>query len=84
MNQDALQQITNIIVANLRRARLFVGLTQQELAKAAGTRYTTYRSWETCQVCPKVSDLIKLAKALGCTLGDLVTEERILKEVRWD
>ena len=47
------------------------GLTNQEISAATGVNTSTAWRWRTGQVVPKIDDLAKLAKVLGCRPADL-------------
>ncbi|MEL6189208.1 MAG: helix-turn-helix transcriptional regulator [Myxococcota bacterium] len=48
------------------------GLTQVELAAAAGVLQTSIGAWEWSPTPPRSRDLSRLADALGVEVGDLV------------
>ncbi len=58
--------------ANLRRLRLVAGLSQEELAFRADIHRTQISFIEGGHRLPRLDTLIKLAGALGVTVGDLV------------
>lgn len=68
---------------NLRRLRLAKGMTQAQLAEAAGIARLTYRKIESGESIPKVSTLQKIAGALGVKLQDLLVPVEIPKAVRF-
>jgi XRE family transcriptional regulator, regulator of sulfur utilization len=55
----------------LRRLRQARGLSQSELAKAAGVPVGTLRGWEYGRRTPLLDAAARLADALGCTLDEL-------------
>ena len=59
----------------LRAAREKSGLTQIELAKIVGLSRTTYNNYETTKREPDDETLVKIAKALNCTVGYLLDAE---------
>lgn len=59
----------------LRRFRLYTGKTQKELAEATGIPQTTISGWETGPSEPQVTELHLLAKALGITPLDFLTDQ---------
>jgi transcriptional regulator with XRE-family HTH domain len=61
---------------NLKRKRERALLTQQELAELADVGYPTVSRIENDHVEPQFRTIRKLAKALGVTPADLVTEEK--------
>jgi transcriptional regulator with XRE-family HTH domain len=60
------------LASNLRTARRRTGMTQAELAEAAGVGSGTVARLELGGEDPRLSTLQKLADALGVELGDLV------------
>lgn len=65
----------------LRRRRLEAGLTQEQTALAADLE-RVFISWlETGKRQPTFGTILKLANAIGCTAGDLVSEaEKLARE----
>lgn len=59
-------------LAELRKAQ---GLTQKQLADKSGVNIKSVSSAERGQGLPGAYNLCLFAKALGCTLNDLVTFE---------
>lgn len=58
--------------STLARLRMERGLTQAQLAGLVGCPQQTITRWETGQRNPGMKSLVKLARALGCTLDELV------------
>jgi transcriptional regulator with XRE-family HTH domain len=56
---------------NLKRLRQRAGLSQPQLAKAAGVPLGTLRCWEQATRQPLLGAAVKLADALGVTLDEL-------------
>lgn len=56
----------------LRRLRLEVGLTQEQLGFEAELRRTYVSILELGQQQPSLSSILKLAKALGCSAQELI------------
>jgi Zn-dependent peptidase ImmA (M78 family)/transcriptional regulator with XRE-family HTH domain len=71
------------LAANLRRVRAAQGLTQAELAEAAGLSRVGYRNLETGKSLPRVDTLHALAEALSVPLQDLIVPVRQLRQVRF-
>lgn len=71
------------IANNLRKFREAQGLSQEELAKAAGISRVGYRKIETQISLPRVSTLKALAEALSISIQELVTPVNELKHVRF-
>ena len=61
-----------ILGQRLQTARLAAGLTQAQLADAAGAPPRTYQSWELGEAEPRATQLAALAQALGVAVGELV------------
>lgn len=56
-------------IARLRIAR---GLTQAQLAELIGCPHQSINKWETGKNKPGMQSLIKLSRALGCGVDDLI------------
>ena len=56
----------------LRVQRLALGLTVHQLAQRLGVNRNTITNYESNKTEPSVHDLVRLAAALGCALGDLL------------
>src|SRR5260370_19636641 len=72
-----------LIAANLRRLREQHGLTQQELAEAAGLSRVAYRNIETRKSVPRADTLHALATVLGVGIEALVSPVPHLQYVRF-
>src|SRR5262245_27049791 len=71
------------IGSNLRRLRVGQGLTQAEVAAAAGITRLAYRNLETGASLPRAEPLQALARALEVGVQDLVTPATELRHVRF-
>ncbi len=71
------------IGANLRRLRVAQGLTQADVAVAAGITRLAYRNLETGASLPRAETLQALARALEVGIQDLVTPVLELRHVRF-
>lgn len=60
---------------HIRQLRKDKGITQCQLSAAVGVTQATLSYWESGKVSPRLSDLHKLAKVLGCSISDLFEEE---------
>lgn len=60
------------VAANVRRLRVRMGLTQEQLAEAAGMSAIHLRRIEAGKADVRVTMLVKLAIALGCEPGRLL------------
>ncbi len=56
----------------LRQLRKSAGLTQAQLAAKAGVYQQDISRWERGRVQPGVSSLVKLTKALGVSVSQLI------------
>lgn len=56
----------------IARRRLKLGMTQDELADKVGVKREALSRWENSRATPKINALIKLSKALDCTVEELV------------
>ena len=61
---------------NIKQLRIKKELTQTQLAKKLRVGQSAVGMWETGKTQPKTSTLPKLAKALDCTIDELLKEER--------
>lgn len=64
-----MQQNMGAIVQKLRKTK---GMTQEQLANLLGVSSAAVSKWETAHALPDVALLAPLARALGCTVNDLV------------
>lgn len=62
----------------IRALRKAAGLSQQQLGDSLGWGDTRLSMYERDQRTPKIAQLRELAKQLGCTFEDLVSEEQII------
>lgn len=69
---------TGLFIASLRKEK---GLTQAQLAKMLNVTDKAVSRWETGKGLPEATLLIPLANALGITVNELLTGERISEEV---
>lgn len=68
-----------LVGRNLRRLRLALGISQEELAYRAGIDRVYMSELERGRRNPSLLVLTRLAKALGVTLNDLVSAEASAK-----
>lgn len=68
-------QQRNILMMNLRAARIQKGLSQTELAKRAGVELSLISRYEQCKTTPRPETLEKIAKALDCSAEQLYGAE---------
>ncbi len=61
-----------VFAANLRRIRERTGLSQEELAARCGLHRTEISFLERAQREPRLSTIVKLAKALNVSAADLL------------
>lgn len=59
----------------IKKLRVFVNMTQKELAKKMGLSPSTVSMWEKGERNPRTEKLPELASALGCSIDDLFQEE---------
>ncbi len=60
---------------NLKRLRQAAGLTQAQLAEKTGISLRTVQTWENVERMPLANAAVKLAKALGVTVEQLVADD---------
>lgn len=66
------------LAREIRRRRTLLGMSQRELSKRAGVNETWVKKVENGSVeSPRGGNLVKIAKALGCTVSDLTGEIEI-------
>jgi len=70
-------------ISNLKMLRYAKGLTQQELADAAGISRDAYRNIETGRSDPKISTLRSIAKALDAEIDDLFVPIKKPAQIRF-
>lgn len=56
----------------LKSIRKSQHLTQSQLAEIVNVPLSTYRNWEYLKNMPRLDELAKLAKTLGCTIDELI------------
>lgn len=64
------------MIRELRRKK---DITQEELAQLVGVGHSAVAKWETGKCKPTADKLVKVADVLGCTVDELLREEK--KEV---
>lgn len=69
---------------DIRRARKLAGKSQDELAKDLGVNRATISKYETGAIEPTVSQLMKIADALGVDLEDLFDREKKFYEMGFE
>ncbi len=57
---------------NLAEARGWIGLSQSELARRAGTKQSDIARMEAGERCPKLDKIVKLAEVVGVQVRDLL------------
>lgn len=60
---------------NIRNLRLAAGLTQKQLAKKMNVDQSAVSLWESGKSNPQKKIHKKLAKVLGCTVDELLSNE---------
>lgn len=60
---------------NIKKMREKKDITQQELATVLGVSQSTVAMWETNNSLPRTEKLPAIAKALGCTIDELLETE---------
>lgn len=59
---------------NIKKLREAAGLSQMALSEIISVPQSTIASWETGRALPRADKLPLIAKALGCTIDDLLNE----------
>jgi transcriptional regulator with XRE-family HTH domain len=62
------------MATNIRAIRKSKGMTQGDLALAAGINRVTIAKYETGKITPTLTNAGKIATALGVTVNDLIAE----------
>lgn len=75
MGINEIAQIGN----QIRKIRNEKGLTQKEVSKLAGISYSTYSNYENNNREPNLSQLEKIANALGCEVSDIYEHDFRIK-----
>ena len=60
---------------NIQFSRVKANLTQKELASVINVDRSTIAKWETDRALPRAELLPKLAKALHCSIDDLIEDD---------
>ena len=60
---------------NIKKMREKRNLTQENLAEILNVSQSTVAMWETDKALPRADKLPAIAKALGCTIDDLLNGE---------
>ena len=60
---------------NIKKLREAAGLSQMALSEIISVPQSTIASWETGRALPRADKLPLIAKALGCTIDDLLNEK---------
>lgn len=59
---------------NIKKLREAAGISQMRLSEMISVPQSTIASWETGRALPRADKLPLIAKALGCTVDDLLKE----------
>lgn len=73
MPQENVELALNELAANTRQLRTSTGSSLSELAKRAGLTKSMVKHIEHCRANPALSDVYRVANALGCRASDLVS-----------
>ena len=60
---------------NIKKLREAAGHSQMALSEIISVPQSTIASWETGRALPRADKLPLIAKALGCTIDDLLNEQ---------
>ena len=61
----------------IKELRKKANMTQEQLAEHIGTQQTTISSWEMGIQEPRANTLLRIARALGCSIEELFDEEEL-------
>lgn len=56
----------------IKRLRLYAGMTQEEFSKKVGVSRPTISSWEVDRTEPSMQDVQKMAAVLDCSVNDII------------
>ena len=65
-------EVRSISIRAMRQAK---GLAQWQLAEMIGVKQESITQWETGKTSPRFERLVDIAKALDCTVDDLIKKE---------
>ena len=68
---------------NIKKLREAAGLTQASLAETLSVPQSTIACWETNRALPRAEKLPSIAKALNCTIDDLLKPDEESEETSW-
>ena len=60
----------------IKEIREKLNLSQDELAKRVGVSQSSVAKWENCDNNPRCDTLVKVAFVLGCTVDELLKDEK--------
>lgn len=59
---------------NIKKQRKKAGITQMELANRIGVPFQSISQWECGKRNPKYNSVVKIAKAIGCNPGEILSQ----------
>jgi len=62
---------------NVRRLRVQVGLTQAKLAEFTGVELRTEQKWESGEINPPLTTLVRIQEVFGCKWDELMGRPKI-------
>ena len=65
-------------IKNVKAIAAHRGMTLKELGQKTGTHSATFRNWASGRYGANYDKLYRVAKELGCTVGQLVGEEKYI------
>lgn len=75
INRSKLVGLSQILAANLRRFLAMKGMTGRDFAERLGEKESTVSRWLTGKREPRLDKIAEMAKVLGCSVPDLLSEE---------
>jgi len=66
-----------VLAKNLRRLREDKRLSEENLSRWSGLTVRAYRDIEEERYVPKLVVIVRLARALGCTIDDLIPLDEV-------
>lgn len=63
---------SNLFAARVRSRLEYIGMTRAELCEKIGIEHKKYDRWVSGEYIPRATDIVNIAKVLGCSVGYLI------------
>lgn len=80
---DGMENVNNVLAANILKYRKNSGLSQDELAQKLGVTFQAVSKWENAKAAPDITFLPMMADIFGCYIDELFSRE-INTEIHYD